>query len=249
MPGSILGTVVRRTEDPVLLEGRATYIDNLDWPGKAHLVLVRSTSPHGVIRRIDVDSARRMPGVLAVFTAADLDIPPHFTFVEMLEAFARPPLATDRVRFVGEAVAAVVAETRGQAVDAADEVIVDIDPLAPVVDPERAFDEGVEVLHPIHGTNLAFSNIDPLPEGGADAFFADADVVVRGRFENQRVAVMPMEPNSFAAVPESPTPGRITLYASTQMPHLIAADGHPALRPGGGRGPGHRPPRRRRLRG
>jgi aerobic carbon-monoxide dehydrogenase large subunit len=221
MPGSILGTVVRRTEDPVLLEGRATYIDNLDWPGKAHLVLVRSTVPHGVIRGIDGEAARQMPGVLGVYTAADLQIPPHFTFVPMLEAFARPPLATDRVRFVGEAVVAVVAETRRQAVDAADEVIVDIEPLPPVIDPERAFDEGVEVLHPDHGTNLAFSNVDPLPDGGVDAFFADADVVVRGRFENQRVAVMPMEPNSFAAVPESPTPGRLTLYASTQMPHLM----------------------------
>src|SRR4051812_33526093 len=117
MPGSILGNAVARLEDPDLLEGRATYIDNLDWPNKAYLVFVRSTVAHGVIRGIDVEGARAMPGVVAVFTAADLAISAHHTFVPVAEVFARPPLATDRVRFVGEAVAAVVAETRRQAVD------------------------------------------------------------------------------------------------------------------------------------
>jgi carbon-monoxide dehydrogenase large subunit len=225
MPGSILGNAVVRLEDPQLLIGGATYIDNLDWPGKAHLVFVRSTAAHGLIRHIDTETARAMPGVLAVYTAEDLGLSPHHTFVPVADAFARPPLATERVRFVGEAVAAVVAETRRQAVDAADEVIVEIDPLPAVVDPEGAFDPQAPVVFPEHGSNLAFSNVDPLPNDSADEFFADADVVVRGRFENQRVAVVPMEPNSFAAVPDSPEPGRLTVYASTQMPHLM----HPML--------------------
>ncbi|MEA3218316.1 MAG: aerobic carbon-monoxide dehydrogenase large subunit [Acidimicrobiia bacterium] len=225
MPGSILGNAVRRLEDPELLRGGASYIDNLDWPGKAYMVLVRSTIAHGLLRHIDADAARRMPGVLAVYTAEDLGLRPHHTFVEVAPVFARPPLATDRVRFVGEAVAAVIAETRRQAVDAADEVIVEIDPLPPVVDPEHAFDDGAPVIVPDHGSNLSFSNVDPLPNDSADEFFADADVVVRGRFENQRIAVVPMEPNSFAAIPDSPEPGRLTVYASTQMPHAM----HPML--------------------
>ena len=95
--------------------------------------------------------------------------------------------------------------------------MVDIEPLPAVVDPERAFDAGAAVLFPEHGSNLALSNVDPWDEG----FFDEADVVVRGRFENQRMAVVPMEPNSFAALPDQPEPGRLTVYASTQMPHLI----------------------------
>ena len=160
------------------------------------------------------------------------------------DVFARPPLAADRVRFVGEAVAAVVAETRTQAVDAAEAVVVDIEPLPAVVDPERAFDDGAPVLFPDHGSNLALANVDPWDE----SFFDDADVVVRGRFENQRMAVVPMEPNSFAALPDQPEPGRLTVYASTQMPHLIQPMLAPllGLEPAGH--PGHRPPRGRGLR-
>jgi carbon-monoxide dehydrogenase large subunit len=217
MVGSILGNTVIRLEDPELLVGGASYIDNLDWPGMAHLVLVRSSVAHGRVRSIDVTDARERPGVLGVFTAADLGLAPHQVFIAVADVFARPPLAEDRVRFVGEAVAAVVAETRSQAVDAAEAVVVDIDPLPVIVDPERAFDADAPVLFPEHGSNLSFANVDPWD----DDFFADADVVVRGRYENQRMAVVPMEPNSFAALPDQPEPGRLTVYASTQMPHLI----------------------------
>jgi carbon-monoxide dehydrogenase large subunit len=221
MPGSILGNTVIRLEDPELLRGEASYIDNLDLPGKCHLVLVRSMVAHGLVRNVDVAGAREMPGVVGAFTADDLGIAPHQVFVPVAEAFARPPLATERVRFVGDAVAAIVAETRRQAVDAAEQVVVDIDPLPPIVDPERAFDPDAPVLFPVHGSNLSFSNVDPLPNDSEEEFFADADVVVRGRYVNQRMAVLPMEPNSFAAVPDSPTAGRLTVYASTQMPHLL----------------------------
>ncbi|MEZ5234746.1 MAG: xanthine dehydrogenase family protein molybdopterin-binding subunit [Acidimicrobiales bacterium] len=215
MAGSLLGTAVRRLEDPELLRGQGTYIDNLDLPGKAHVHFVRSTVAHARITGIDASEARAMDGVLAVYTAADLDLAPFHTFVAVAPQFARPPLATDTVRFVGEAVAAVVATDKRIAADAAEAVIVDYDPLPVIVDPERAFDDGQPVIIEANGSNVSFSNIDPYDDG----FFADADVVVRGRYENQRVAVVPMEPNSFAAVPGEGD--HLTVYASTQMPHLI----------------------------
>jgi len=215
MAGSILGNAVRRLEDPALLQGLGTYIDNLPLEGKAHVIFVRSTVAHARLRSIDTSAAAAMDGVLAVFTAADLGLAPFHTFVAVADHFARPPLATDRVRFVGDAVAAVVALDKRIGADAAEAVVIDYEPLPAVVDPERAFDPGQPVLFDSVGSNVAFSHLDPYD----DDFFADADVVVRGRYENQRMAVVPMEPNSFAAVPG--VDGRLTVYASTQMPHLI----------------------------
>src|SRR5215213_576704 len=140
MAGSILGNAVVRIEDPELLRGRATYIDNLDWPGKLYLHFVRSTAAHGMIRNIDVAEAKGLEGVVAVYTAADLGLAPHQIFVTVADAFARPPLAIDRVRFVGEPVVAILAESRRAAADAAEAVVVEIEPLPPIVDPESAFD-------------------------------------------------------------------------------------------------------------
>ena len=220
MAGSILGNAVRRIEDPELLRGQGTYIDNLDLIAaevgtKAHVIFVRSNVAHARLVSIDTTQAAGMAGVLAVYTAADLGLAPFHTFAPVADAFARPPLATDVVRFVGEAVVAIVAESPSQGSDAAEAVVIDYETLAPVVDPETAFDAHQPIVFAAHGSNVAFSHIDPYEED----FFADADVVVRGRFENQRVAVVPMEPNSFAAVP-GPN-GALTVYASTQMPHLI----------------------------
>jgi aerobic carbon-monoxide dehydrogenase large subunit len=215
MAGSILGNAVRRIEDPELLRGRGTYIDNLDLGGKGHVVFVRSPHAHADVVDIDVEGARTMPGVLAVVTAAELGLAPHQIFAPVADVFARPPLAVDRVRFVGEAVAAVVATTVAGAVDAAEAVIVDYEPRPAVTSAEEAFADGAPVVIEAHGSNVAFSHVDPYD----DDFFADADVVVRGRYVNQRVAVAPMEPNSFAAVPGDD--GRLTVYASTQMPHLL----------------------------
>ena len=215
MVGSILGNAVRRIEDPELLRGQGTFIDNLQLDGKAHVIFVRSSYAHARLTGIDTTAACAMPGVIAVFTAADLDIAPFHTFAPVADVFRRPPLAVDVVRFVGEAVVAIVAEDRSRGTDAADAVIIDYEPLPVIVDPEAAFGDDQPVLFTEHGSNVAFSHLDPYDE----AFFADADVVVRGRFENQRVAVVPMEPNSFAAVPGAD--GRLTVYASTQMPHLI----------------------------
>ncbi len=215
MAGSILGNAVRRVEDPALLQGAGTYIDNLALADKAHVVFVRSSVAHARLASIDTSAALAMDGVLAVYTAADLGLAPFHTFVAVAEHFARPPLAVERVRFVGEAIVAIVATDKRIGADAAEAVVVDYELLPVVVDPERAFDPGRAVLFDSVGSNMAFSHLDPYDED----FFADADVVVRGRYENQRMAVVPMEPNSFAAVPGDD--GRLTVYASTQMPHLI----------------------------
>src|SRR5437870_6732421 len=138
MPGSILGNAVRRVEDPELLRGRGTYVDNLRIDGVLHLAFVRSTVAHGRIRAIDTAEATAMPGVVGVFTAEDLGLPAHHAFMVLNKDCPRPPLATGKVRFVGDPVVVVVADSRAAAVDAVDAVVVDYDPLPAVVDPEEA---------------------------------------------------------------------------------------------------------------
>ena len=118
MPGSILGTSVRRVEDHALITGESTYVGNLALPGLLHLAFVRSPLAHGRITGIDTTAAAAAPGVVTVYTAADLDLPAHHGLFVLNPDMPRPPLATDRVRFVGEAVAVVVGETKAAAVDA-----------------------------------------------------------------------------------------------------------------------------------
>ena len=215
MAGSILGTRVLRTEDPELLVGAARYVADLQLTAPLHAVFVRSEMAHARVVGIDLDEAREMPGVAAVLTAADLGLRPFHGMAKVHDHFARPPLADGTVRFVGEAIAVVLADTAVQAKDAADAVIVDYEPLPAVVDPEDALADGAPLLYPEHGDNVAVSVTDPANPG----ILADADVVVRGRYVNQRVAVAPMEPHGAAAVPGDD--GRLTFYGSTQMPHLL----------------------------
>ncbi len=219
MPGSILGTAVRRVEDPDLLLGRARFVDDVPIGGALHLAFVRSTSAHARIERVDVSDAAAMPGVVAVFTAADLQLPPYEGLMQLNAQCMRPPLAVDKVRFVGDMVAVVVAETRVAAADAAETVVVDYDPLPAVVDMEDALAPGAPLQFEALGSNLAAA-IHPR---GDDDPLAGADVVVRGRFENQRIAVMPMEPSAIAVVPGDDGAGHdLTVYVSTQMPHGVA---------------------------
>ena len=220
MPGSILGTAVRRVEDPDLLRGAAEFVDDLRVPELLHLVFVRSTYAHARILSVDVKDACAMPGVVAVFTADDLGLPPYEGLMTLNERCARPPLATGKVRFVGDAVAAVIAETRTAAVDAAEAVVVDYEPLEAVVDPEAALAPDAPLQFEELESNLAAA---VTPRAGGDVL-ADADVVVRGRFENQRIAVMPMEGNAILVRPGAPGEGHaLTIFLSTQMPHGAAA--------------------------
>ena len=214
-PGSILGNRVLRTEDPRLLTGAATYLADLRLDRPLHAVFVRSDIAHGTINSIDIDRARAMPGVVDVWTATELDVKPHHGFVAVHQDFARPPLAVERVRFVGEAIAVVFAESPSAGVDAAARVTADIDSLPAVVDAERAFDDDAPLLFPDHGNNTALTES---PDRSID-LASTSDTVIRGRYVNQRVAVAPMEPHACAAVPESD--GRLTVWVSNQFPHLV----------------------------
>jgi aerobic carbon-monoxide dehydrogenase large subunit len=213
-PGSILGTRVLRTEDPGLLTGQRQYVADLPLTGRLHAVFARSDVAHGRIERIHVADAAAMPGVAAVWTAAELDVAPHHGFAKVHDDFARPPLAVDRVRFVGEAIAVVFAETMEQGEDAADTIWADIEPLPVLVDPERAFGEDAPHIFDEHGSNLAIVVTD---EHSVDV--DAAEVVVRGRYVNQRMAVAPMEPDCIAAAPTDD--GRLRVWPSTQMPHVL----------------------------
>src|SRR5262245_35653156 len=157
-----------------------------------------------------------MPGAVPVYTAEDLDLEPHQGMPLLPPELSRPPLARDVVRFVGDIVAAIVAETRAEAVDAAELVIVDYDPLPTIVDPEPALGDNAPVLFPEHGSNLAihlqFGEDDP-------TILDDADTVVEGRFVNQRVAPVPMEPNGIVVEPDGDD--ALTVHVPTQGPHGV----------------------------
>jgi carbon-monoxide dehydrogenase large subunit len=204
----MLGHEIRRVEDPTLLTGDARFVADLVVDDLLDAVFVRSTIAHGVLQSIDTDAARAMPGVVAVLTAADLRLPPQGEAA--LGELARPLLAVDRVRFVGEPVAVVVAGSYAEALDAAEGVVVDIEPLPVALGAEEAAAADAPLLFPHSGTNIA---------GGRhhdedDDFFTGADVVASARLEHQRIAPVPMEPNGAVAVPE--VDGSFTLWASTQ---------------------------------
>jgi carbon-monoxide dehydrogenase large subunit len=212
--GSILGNSVLRREDPTILRGEAKYYDDLSVDGLAHVVFVRSTIAHAAVTDVDVTEAESMPGVLAVYTSRNLPLDVVQGFVMLPPAFSRPPLATDRVRFVGDVVAAVVAETRAEAVDAAEMVIVDYDPLPVVLDIEGALGDGATLLFEEHGSNLAIAF-----EFGEDPdLLADAEVVVAQRIENQRVAAVPMEPNGIVVIHDG---DGLLCYVPTQAAHGV----------------------------
>lgn len=216
MVGSLLGTEVQRVEDPELLRGRGTYVGNLDVKGALHLGFVRSPVAHARVTGVDVAAAAAAPGIVGAFSAADLEVPIPPPFVELNPKCARPPLATDRVRFVGEPVAVVVGESATAVADALELVDVDYEPLDVVADPEQALAPDAELQFPELGSNIAGGFRDP----AGDEVLADAEVVVRARIENQRVAVVPLEGNAIAVEPGGPDQEHdVTVHVSTQMPH------------------------------
>ncbi|MGQ0824306.1 MAG: xanthine dehydrogenase family protein molybdopterin-binding subunit [Actinomycetota bacterium] len=207
---SILGTRVLRSEDPRFLTSGGDYIESIDIPAALHVVYVQSTAAHARITAIDSRDAAAMPGVVAVVTAADVDLAdqdvPH---TRVPASMARPLLARDQVRFVGELVAAVVAQTRTQAVDAAERVVVDYESLPAVIDVEAARQ---------HDDHVAFV----MPSRAGDEIFDGCDVVVEQRIVNQRVAPCPLEVRSAASRWEAD--GRLTHWACTQNPHFTRND-------------------------
>lgn len=212
------GDAVLRTEDARFLSGAARYVDDIPLEGSLRAVFVRSMMAHARLLGVDVSAARGMPGVAAVLTATDVGMPDQPPSGNVSGPFSRPVLAVERVRFVGEAIAVVLAETTGQAMDAAELVSVEYEPLDAVVDVEAATAEGAPILFPEAGTNTAHASTDRWD----DDVLAGSEVLVRGRFVNQRLAPVPMEPNAFAAVPEPD--GRLTVWVSTQIPFDVRAD-------------------------
>jgi carbon-monoxide dehydrogenase large subunit len=222
--GSILGHPVVRLEDPTLLTGDGKYVDDLVEPGVLHLAFVRSPIAHGEIESVDVSAATEMPGVVAVYHAGgdDLGLAAVQQFVLMPPALNRPIFAGDRVRFVGDIVAAVVAETKAQAVDAAEAIEVDYRSLPAITDAMAGLAADAPILFPEHGSNVCFGttigdDADPL-EG--------ADLVAEVTMVSQRLAGVPMETNGILAVPKD---GGLTCWVSHQAPHSIHGEYAPAL--------------------
>jgi len=222
-PERLIGAEVKRKEDPRLITGRGTYVDNLKFAGTVYLAILRSPYAHARIKRIDTSRARAHPKVLAVFTGEDLrrdgigsipvgwllpdiKLPPHY------------PLAVDKVRYVGDGVAAVVAEDRYSAPDALGLIDGEAEPLPAGGVPAGATPPGAPQLHDEAPNNICFKFA--MSAGDVDRAFAEADGVVRQRIVNHRTSGSSVEPRAAVALYQ-PATGELTLYNTNQNPHLI----------------------------
>jgi aerobic carbon-monoxide dehydrogenase large subunit len=216
------GRAMKRVEDPRLIKGIATYVDDLKFPGLLHAEFVRSPHANAKINVINVDGAKKLPGVVGVFTGAEVN-----DKVGTIPCASRLPggkspdhsvLAGPRAYFVGHPVVVVVAETRAIARDALDLIDVDYEPLPAVIDPEKALEKGSPLTHPELGTNVAFTW--SLPAGDVDGAFKEADEVLKIRIVHPRLTPMAIEPRGCAASWHAGE-SSLTLWTSTQIPHLI----------------------------
>ncbi|HTH04645.1 MAG TPA: xanthine dehydrogenase family protein molybdopterin-binding subunit, partial [Ilumatobacteraceae bacterium] len=226
-PSSVLGTRLLRREDPALLTGEAKFTNDLDVPGALHLALVRSPYAHARILSIDTAAAAAAEGVVAVYTGADLTaawaspMPCAWPVTPDMKNPAHFPLAVDRVCYVGDGVAAVLATSDTAARDAVELVDVQYEPFEAVVDLEDALSDRV-IVHPDLGTNKSYQwdlKIEGTP-GQIDQAFADAAHTVSERYVQQRLIPVAMEPRAVCAVPQ-PFGGDMTIYSATQVPHIL----------------------------
>jgi carbon-monoxide dehydrogenase large subunit len=198
-----VGQPVPRSEDPTLVRGAGYYADDVSRPGQVYAVIVRSVVAHGNIRGIDTAAARTMPGVIAVYTAADLtDYGPLKSTLPLknrdgspIRYTPRPALSGDKVRYVGDAVACVIAETVAQAKDAAEAVVLDLEPLPAVLTPADAVKHGAPLLFDAVPNNIALDYHYGDTAKVAEAF-AKAKHVTRLTTSNQRMVVNAMEPRA-----------------------------------------------------
>ncbi len=215
-----VGSRVKRREDPRLISGNGTYVDDVTLPGMLSVVILRSPYAHAKINSINVDAARKLPGVVAVLTGEDLKgkIGSLTTAAPAEHIPYHPPLAQGRVRLVGDAVVAAVATDQYIAQDALDLVEVDYDPLPVITDPEKALEQGSPIIHEQFGTNIATRA--QVSSGDIDGAIRSADRVIKFRLVNQRLAPVPMEPRGTVAQWNQGS-GHLTLWSSTQGPHLL----------------------------
>src|SRR5213596_505810 len=217
-----IGRALKRVEDPRLIQGIATYVDDLALPGMLHAAILRSPYAHARINSVRTEAASAAPGVVGVFTGANVNdkcgVVPCASPLPGSKIPRHTVLAGDRVYFLGHPVAVAVALDRYAARDALDLIEVDYDPLAVVSDPEAALAKDSPLTHPDMGTNVAFTW--SLANGDLDAAFKQADRVIQQRMIHQRLIPMAIEPRGCVA---SWHPGEqsLTLYTSTQIPHLV----------------------------
>ena len=220
-----IGQPVRRSEDPKLVRGEGCYADDFNRPRQAYAVIVRSREAHGVIRAISTDAAKTMPGVLGVYAAADLsaygplkcNMPLKSRDGSPIRYTPRPALAGDKVRFVGDPVVCVVAETVAQAKDAAEAVAIDIEPLPVVLTPADAVKPGAPLVFDAVPNNIALDYHYGDAAKVADAF-AKAKHVTRLETSNQRMVVNAMEPRAAIGEFDSAN-GKWTLHSTSQGVH------------------------------
>jgi aerobic carbon-monoxide dehydrogenase large subunit len=218
-----VGGGVKRKEDPKLVTGQGTFIDNITVPGMLWVTVVRSPYAHARIRSVDLSTAREAPGVVAAFSGADLagqwqsGLPMAWPVTEDIRIPDHWPLAKDEAKLLGDGVAVVVATSREAAKDAAELVEVDYEPLAVVTDMEAAAAKGAPLVHEAFGTNECYTW--KLSNGDVDAAFGGAAVVVKQRYLQPRLIPNAIEPRGVVVQPV-PAAGEFTMWSATQIPHI-----------------------------
>jgi aerobic carbon-monoxide dehydrogenase large subunit len=221
----LVGQPVKRKEDARLVTGATTWTDNIQLTGMLHMAVLRSPMAHAKLDRVDTSRALTMPGVVAAYTSADMGaagVPCVWPVTDDMVAPAFPALATDEVRFVGDAVAVVVADTRYHAADALEGIDVDYTPLPPVLNMEAALADGADLVHADKGTNKCYYwelNGGDYAAAAAKAR-AEGGKVFHRRYVQQRLVPNAMEPRAVVCAPIAAT-GEYTLWTATQIPHIV----------------------------
>ncbi len=219
-----VGGGILRKEDPELITGQATYVEDIWFPGLKWMAMVRSPFAHARIAGIDTSAAAAMDGVRGVFTGADLagewadGLPCAWPVTEDIKMPKHWPVTQDKARYAGDIVAVVVADTREQAADAAEAVAVDWEPLDPVLDLEAALAEGAPLVHDEFDSNACYTW--SLANGEVDRIFSEAPVKVSERYVHPRLIPNAIEPRGLVVQPV-PAQGELTMWSATQIPHIL----------------------------
>ena len=221
--GRAIGMPVERKEDRKLLQGQAEWVDNMHVPGMVYLGIVRSPYAHARIAKVDVTPALAHAEVVGAWSGEDIaeewqgSLPCAWLPTEDTNAPEHKPVAIDKARYAGDAVAVIAALSRGAAEDAMELVEVEYEPLPVVVDPEAALADGAPLVHDEFGTNRCYTWL--LEEGEIDRLFAEADVTVSERYRQNRLIPNAIEPRA-VFVTSIPAAGEFTMWSTTQVPHI-----------------------------